>query len=84
MDVKKVKNQIIDWFRSGELTRATNLIIAQNKKTKELLPIYVGDNEDISQVLDKINYENIVEAVEIYSFDKDLEEQLEDYKTWNV
>jgi ribosomal protein L4 len=84
MNIQNVKNQIIEWYNQGELTRATNLIIAQNNETKELIPIFVDDTEDIAQVLDKINYEHKVTAVEVYSFDKELEPQLEEYKSWNI
>jgi len=82
MNVKEVKNKIAVWFEQGSLTSNTHLIIIE--AGGEISYRFVDFDEEVSQIIDELGRNPKISVVEVYNLEQDLEEQLDEYKTWNI
>jgi hypothetical protein len=66
----------------------THLLVCCDLFDFEDYPIYVSDEENVVDILDEIRHTNDnaigSKVMEVYSYKLDIDQQLAQYKTWNV
>lgn len=77
-------NMIKSVWKKGDKEKHSHLIIVVDTDDKEFVKTFVKRDEDIKDVLFKFICNPIYEIMEIYNFDMDLEEQLNENKAYHI
>lgn len=77
------KNEVREWLERGIERSSTHVIIAVDTWDHEDYPVFVSRDES---VYEKINsYDNKQNRImEVYNLSIDIDEQLNQYRVWNI
>ena len=78
------KNEIKNWFQQGVDTKATHMIIVCDTFDYEDYPVYVKQDEKVSEVLPKYDRSNMQKIMEVYDLSLDMKMQLEESRAYHV
>lgn len=77
------REDIREWLERGKTEEATHLIVVVDTFDHEDYPVYVHKGENVHNVYNEYNGKNMQRVMEIYSYAKDLEEQLAEPRARN-
>lgn len=70
------REEIREWLERGKKEDATHMIVVCDTFDHEDYPVFVHKNENVHEVHKEYDGKNMQRVMEVYSFAKDLEEQL--------
>lgn len=70
------REEIREWLERGKAEGATHMIVVCDTFDHEDYPVFVKKGEDVRKVHAEYNGQNMQRVMEVYSYAKDLEEQL--------
>lgn len=73
---------IEDWF-SRKPENATHMIVVCDTYDWEDYPVYVYKGQDSREIAKKYDGKNMQKLMEVYSYSKNLEEQLNQHRCFN-
>jgi len=79
------KSEIRDWLTNKNLKpeNATHMIVVCDTFDYDDYPVYVVKGESVKAKEDTHNNKNMQKVVEIYSFNYDIEKQLNEYRAFH-
>jgi len=76
------ETKIRRWF--NRRTNARYMVVHSDHFSYEYYPSYVSSDEELREELEEARKQDMHSIKEVYSYDDDIEEQLNQNKTWNV
>jgi len=70
------REEIGEWLRGGKERGYTHMVVVCDTFDYDDYPVYVSAGEDVRKIHDKYNGKNMQKVMEVYSYGKDLEAQL--------
>lgn len=78
------KKRIREWIERGITNGATHVIVICDTWDYEDYPVYVEPNESVETIVNRYMCSSMQQVMEIYNLSKDIEEQLREYRAWNM
>ena len=78
------RDDIRAWLLRGKADGATFMIVASDSFDREEYPVYVMKNTDVKAEVKRIQAESMQSVREVYSYGRDIEEQLSAARAWFV
>jgi hypothetical protein len=79
------KQEIEGWLKEGMNRGARWVVVACDTFDHEDYPIYVEAGEDVNRVVEEHNDSSKMSLVmEVYSLERDLQEQLNETRAWHL
>jgi len=78
------RSDIERWLESAKEKCATHLIVAVDRYDHNNYPIYVGPDEDVNEEIQKVDGKNMQGIDEVYNMSMDIDEQLSEYRAYNI
>lgn len=76
-------NDIKDWLRRGIAEEATHVIIVHDTYSHENYPVFVLSSEDVFERASKYNGANMQTIDEVYDLSMDVDDQLNEYRSFH-
>lgn len=78
------RNEIRNWLDRGLRTGATHMLVVCDTFSYEDFPVFVKVGENSRDVVVKYDGVNMQTVQEVYDLSKDIDEQLEAHRVWNL
>lgn len=78
------KDDIRKWLFDGVKDDAKFLLVVSDTFDHEEYPVYVMKNTDVKTEIAKYNGQSMQRVMEVYSYGRDLEDQLAEHRAWHV
>jgi len=78
------EDQIRAWVNRGIKTGATHVIIVCDHWDYDDFPVYVDKGESVQERVAYYNGNNMCSVMEIYNLSMDIEEQMNEFRAWNL
>ena len=78
------KDDIERWLESAKEKGATHLIVAVDRYDHDNYPIYVGPDEKIQEKIQGVDSGNMQGIDEVYNMSINIDEQLSEYRAYNL
>jgi hypothetical protein len=75
------KEDIKEWIKRGQEKKATHLIVVCDTFDWEDYPVYVMAGEDAKAKYNHYHGPNMQKVMEVYNLQKDIDKQLDQYRT---
>lgn len=75
---------IRDMIYKGQGRNYSHCIVACDQFSFDYYPIYVEQGEDPQVLINRTNQLNMQKVIEVYNYNKDLDEQLRRVRCWEV
>jgi hypothetical protein len=76
--------EIRDWLQRGKEQGATHMLVVCDTYDREDYPVYVLRGQVAKQVYDEYNGPNMQRVMEVYSYGRDLSEQLAEGRCFHL
>ncbi len=77
------REDIRGWLARGKAEGATHMIVVCDTFDHEDYPVFVQPDQDVRKVHEEYNGKSMQRVMEVYSYKKDLEEQLAQARVFN-
>lgn len=77
------REEIREWLARGKAEGATHMIVVVDTFDYEDYPVFVKPDQDVRKVHEEYNGKNMQRVMEVYSYKKDLEEQIAQGRVFN-
>lgn len=78
------REDIRAWLEHGKAEGATFMIVATDTFDYDDYPVYVMKNTDVKKEIERLRAEPMTKVMEVYSYGRDLEEQIAADRVWNT
>jgi len=78
------RSDIETWLKSAKEKGASHLIVAVDRYDHDNYPIYVGPDEKIQEEIQRVDAGNMQGIDEVYNMSIDIDEQLSEYRAYNI
>lgn len=78
------REEIREWLERGKNDGALFMIVAMDTYDGEAYPVYVLKGADPKTEVERLRKEAMTRVMEVYSYGRDLEEQLGSGRAWNL
>ncbi len=78
------KEDIKIWIDRGIKEKATHVIIVCDTFDYEDYPVMVKSSEDVHEIIQKYNGKNMQKIMEVYNLKLNIEQQLNEHRTYNI
>ena len=78
------KSDIERWLDSAIDQNASHLIVAVDRYDHDNYPVYVSRDEDIRKEIERVESASMQGIDEIYNMSMSIEEQLNEYRAYNI
>ena len=78
------KSDIERWLGTAKEKGASHLIVAVDRYDHDNYPIYVWPEQKIQEEIDRVDPENMQGIDEVYNMSMDINEQLSEYRAYNI
>lgn len=77
--------QIKEWVQNGNNTPGcTHVFIVCDTFDHEDYPVLIHEGDDVQKKIEQYHNQNMQRIMEIYNLSMDIEEQLNEQRSWNV
>ncbi|MBT6689818.1 hypothetical protein HN903_00645 [archaeon] len=77
------RKDISNWLENGKEKNITHMIVVCDTFDYEDYPVYVSKNQNATEEYSKINGVNMQKVMEVYSYNRDLEDQLNEGRVFH-
>tara|TARA_Y100000034_G_C6634853_1_gene277311 strand:- start:52 stop:330 length:279 start_codon:yes stop_codon:yes gene_type:complete len=78
------REDITEWLNEGKKMKdITHMIVACDTFSYDDYPVYVCASEDVGKIFKKYDGPNMQKVMEVYSYNKDLGEQLQEHRAFH-
>lgn len=77
------KEDIREWIERGKEEKATHMIVVCDTFLYEDYPVFVSKNEDVKKKMEEYNGKNEQRIMEVYNLKMDIEQQLNQERSFN-
>ena len=77
------REDIERWLYEGKDEKATQMIVVCDTYDWEDYPVYVSVRENVREIYSAYNGKEMQRVVEVYSYKKNLESQLNEHRSFN-
>ncbi len=74
------RNDIRNWLSQRQNKDITHMLVVCDTFDWTDYPVYVSRNENVSEVYDDYHGPNMQKVMEVYSYNRDIEEQLKEFR----
>lgn len=78
------KEDIREWLNKGYEDGFTHMIVACDTFDHSDYPVFVHESEDVKERVEKVRAQEMTRVMEVYSYDMDLEQQLNEKRAYNL
>jgi len=78
------REEIEDWFKEGKKEKATHMIVVCDTFDYEDYPVYAHGDAECMEKYKANNNENMQRVMEVYDLRKDMKEQLNENRVFNL
>lgn len=78
------KEDIREWIRRGKEQKATHLIVVCDTFDYNDYPVFVQKNEDVKIIVEEYSGRNMQTIMEVYNLNKNIEDQLNSDRCYNL
>lgn len=77
------KDHIRRWFECGKKQNATHMLVVFDTFDYEDYPVYVLPGQDVHKIAKENSGPNMTKLMEVYSYKLDLEDQLNEHRSFH-
>ena len=77
------REEIRNWLERGKKEKATHMLVVCDTFDYDDYPVYVSKREDVRKVYMERDGKNMQRVMEVYSYNKNLEKQLNESRVFN-
>jgi protoheme ferro-lyase len=77
------QQEIRNWLEKTREKKATHMIVVCDSFSHEDYPVYVTKKQDVREIFREYDGKNMQRVMEVYSFKKDLETQLNEPRAFH-
>ena len=78
------RQDIERWLEQAKEKGSTHLIVVVDRYNHFNYPVYVGSNKDIKKEIKRIESQSMQGIDEVYNMSMDIDEQLAQYRAYNI
>lgn len=75
--------EIKEWLEEGKENKSSHLMIGEDSFNYENYPIFCKDKAEVEELLSEYRHKHD-RVKEIYDLSKDIDEQLNQHRVWNI
>jgi hypothetical protein len=77
------RKTIEEWLEEGRGEDYTHMIVVCDTFDYEDYPVYISKNQNVREEFGKMNGRNMQRVMEVYSYNKNLESQLNEHRAFH-